>query len=276
MTNDQTVSTSGTKFGQALEASARMPGVRIDRVAYLRSALERHCTGEQIERAIEHSPAAAGIPLEVVNRVANTAIKYETAKVTGVSTLAGIPGGIAMLGTVPADLLQYFGHMLRIAQKLAYLYSWPDLFGEKKDMDEATEGVLTLFLGVMMGVQLAQAGLTKVSNMIAAQLMKTLPQKALTKGVVYPIVKKVAAHLGVQMSKRVFASGVAKAVPIAGAVLSGGFTFGTFLPMAKRLQKHLASLAVTKPDHGVVPGTVSDDRESVHGASNDGASGATP
>lgn len=228
-----------------------MPGVRIDRTAYLRSALERYCTSEQIDRAVEHSPAAAGISPDVITRAANTAITYETARVTGVSTLAGVPGGLAMVGTVPADLVQYFGHMLRIAQKLAYLYSWPDLFGGNKDLDEATEGILTLFIGVMMGVQLAQAGVSRVANMIAAQLLKTLPQKALTKGILFPIVKKVAAQLGVKMSVRMFSSGVAKAVPIAGAILSGGFTLGTFLPMAKRLQKHLASLAVTKPDHGV-------------------------
>lgn len=244
------IDSMGSKFSQVLEVAAKLPGVRIDRASYLRTALQRHCSDEQIEHAIRQTPAAAGVPLKVIRDAANTSIAYETSKVSGLSALGGIPGGFAMLGTVPADLAQYIGHMLRIAQKLAYIYSWPDLFGDSKDkMDEATEGILTLFLGVMVGVQLAQGGVTKASAMIASTVLKKLPQQALTKGAIYPIVKKVAAFLGVSMTKKLFASGVAKAIPVVGAVLSGGLTLGTFLPMSKRLQKHLAGLELTKPGH---------------------------
>lgn len=240
----------GSKFTDVLEAAARLPGVRINRGAYLRKALKRYCTEDQIERAIAESPASAGVPVKVITDVANTSITYETTKVTGISTLAGIPGGLAMIGTVPADMVQYIGHMLRIAQKLAYVYGWPDLFGdESEEMDEATEGILTLFVGVMFGVQLAQGGVAKVAGMIAANVAKKLPQKALTKGIIYPVVKKVAGYLGVSMTKKLFANGVAKAIPVVGAVLSGGLSLGTFLPMSKRLQKHLASLELTKPGH---------------------------
>ena len=101
----------------------------------------------------------------------------------------------------------------------------------------------------MFGLQLAQSGVAKVSNMIAAQLLKKLPQQALTKGAIYPVVKKVAAYLGVRMTTQLFAGGVAKIIPIIGAVFSGGLTLATFLPMSKRLQKHLASLELTKPGH---------------------------
>lgn len=250
MTGTQEVEKTGSNFTQVLEAAAKLPGVRISRSAYLRTALKRYCTEDQIEKAIASSPAAAGIPLKVITEIANTSIAYETSKVTGISTLAGIPGGLAMLGTVPADLAQYMGHMLRISQKLAYIYSWPDLFADGgDDIDEATESMLILFIGVMFGVQIAQGGVARVAGMIAANVAKKLPQQALTKGIIYPIVKKVAGHLGVSMTKKVFASSVAKAIPVVGAVLSGGLTLGTFLPMSKRLQKHLASLELTKPRH---------------------------
>lgn len=249
VTDMHEVENSGSKFSQALEAAVRLPGVRINRATYLRSALKRHCTDEQIEQAIVESPAAAGISFEIITEAANTSIKYETAKVTGISTIAGIPGGLAMLGTVPADLAQYMGHMVRIVQKLAYIYSWPDLLADDgEELDEATEGMLVLFIGVMFGAHLAQSGVTKVAAMISAQVAKKLPQQALTKGVIFPIVKRVAAHLGISMSKKLFASGVAKFVPVIGGIVSGGVTLGTFLPMSKRLQKHLASLELTKPD----------------------------
>lgn len=248
MAKTQEIEYAGSYFSQVLDAAAKLPGVRINRAAYLRTALKRHCTEDEVQQAIAETPAAAGIPLKLITAVANTSIAYETSKAAGISTLAGIPGGLAMIGTVPADMAQYIGHLLRIAQKLAYIYSWPDLFADDgEEMDEATQGILTLFVGVMVGVQVAQGGVARVSAMIAAQVLKKLPQQALTKGAIFPIVKKVAGFLGVAMTKKLFASGVAKAIPIAGAVLSGGLTLGTFLPMSKRLQKHLASLELTKP-----------------------------
>ena len=45
-------------------------------------------------------------------------INYELNKVTAISAAAGIPGGFTMVGTIPADITQYMGHLLRIAQKL--------------------------------------------------------------------------------------------------------------------------------------------------------------
>ncbi|WP_105973304.1 hypothetical protein [Streptomyces geranii] len=260
-----------SRFSAVLLAAAKLPGVRIDREAYLRSALARHCSEDDIRRAIEETPAAAGISVEVLDKLANDSIRYETAKVSALSAAAGIPGILALPATVPADLAQYFGHMVRIAQKLAYLYSWPDLFSDDgddgHDVDDATMGVLTLFFGVMFGTQSANAAVGKVAGMMAEQVAKKLPQKALTKGVVYPVVKKVAAYLGVQMTKQSFAKSVSKAIPVVGAVVSGGLTFATYLPMAKRLKKHLSGLELTKPSHRavddeVVDGEVVEDHES--------------
>lgn len=235
-----------SRFDQILRGSALLPGVKIDRESFLRKELQHSCTSEQIDRAVATTPADAGVPLEVVNKLAASAIGYETGKVTALSTVAGIPGGIAVAGTVPADLAQYYGHVLRIVQKLAYLYSWPDLF-DGDGMDSSTESILTLFVGVMFGVSVAQAGVTKTAAMIAQQVAMKLPQRALTQGTIYPIVRKVAAILGSRMTTQIFAKGAAKIIPVVGAVISGGLTLATFRPMAKRLQKHLADLALAKP-----------------------------
>ncbi|MFF4037421.1 hypothetical protein [Streptomyces sp. NPDC001816] len=248
-----------SRFFAVLLAAAKLPGVRIHREAYLRTALARHCTEEEIRRAIEETPAAAGITVDVLEKAANDSIRYETAKVSALSAAAGIPGILALPATVPADLAQYVGHMLRIAQKLAYLYSWPELFSDEgDDVDDATVEVLTLFFGVMFGAQSANAAVGKVAGMMSEQVAKKLPQKALTKGVVYPIVKKVAAYIGVKMTKESFAKAVSKAIPLVGAAVSGGLTFATYLPMAKRLKKHLAGLPLAYPSHRVMEAEVVD------------------
>ncbi|MFF7542661.1 hypothetical protein ACFZCU_03345 [Streptomyces canus] len=248
-----------SRFSAVLLAAAKLPGVRINRETYLRSALARRCSEDDIRRAIEETPAAAGIPVEVLDKVANDSIRFETGKVSALSAAAGIPGVLALPATVPADLAQYFGHMVRIAQKLAYLYSWPDLFSDDgDDVDDATMGVLTLFFGVMFGTQSANAAVGKVAGMMSEQAVKKLPQKALTKGLIYPIVKKVAGYLGVKMTKDSFAKSVSKAIPLVGAVVSGGLTLATYLPMAKRLKKHLSSLPLADPSHRVMDGEVVD------------------
>lgn len=248
-----------SRFSAVLLAAAKLPGVHINRAAYLRSALARSCSEDQIRRAIEETPAAAGIPLEVLDRTANESIKYETAKVSALSAAAGIPGLAFMPATVPGDMAQYFGHMLRIAQKLAYLYSWPDLFsGDSDDLDDATKNVLILFVGVMFGANSANIAVGKVAGMLSEQVVKTLPRQALTKGVIYPVVKKVAGYIGVEMTKQTFARAVSKVVPVVGAAVSGGVTLATYLPMAKRLKNHLSSLELTKPRHRVIDADVVD------------------
>jgi hypothetical protein len=238
-------------LGKTLVVAAKLPAVRINREAYLRRALQRQCSPEQVLAAIQGTPASAGVPAEVIERAARAAIKLETTKVTGISAAAGVPGGLAMLGTIPADAAQYFGHMLRISQKLAYLYSWPELFSDEEDeIDDATMNVFILFFGVMVGANAAGGAVNKLAQIIAEQVVKKLPQQALTKGVIYPLVKKVAAQLGVSMTKKMFAGGVAKLVPAIGAVLAGGFTLATFAPMSYKLKNHLAGspLTTTEPD----------------------------
>lgn len=242
-----------TRFSRALAVAAKLPGVRIDRESYLRNALRRECSEDEISRAIIDTPAAAGISADILQRAARSSVKWEATKAATLSGAAGLPGAFGMIAAVPADVAQYFGHMLRIAQKLAYLYSWPDLFANDADeMDDGTKGVLTLFMGVMFGVQSANAAVGKLSTIISEQVVKKLPQKALTQGVIYPIVKKVAANLGMQMTKQTFARSVAKVVPILGGIISAGVTLATFIPMAHKLRKHFAILELAIPAHEII------------------------
>ena len=234
-------------FEMVLSSTAGLPGVRIDRDAFLRKSLGKYCDEDTLRRAIDESPVSAGIDKRLLSKLADDSINFETIKVTAISAAAGIPGGLAMAGTVPADTAQYFGHILRIAQKLAYLYGWPSLFDENGEMDDATKNMLILFVGLMFGVESAGKAVQKVAQVTAAAVVRRLPQQALTKGLVYPMVRKVAVYLGFNMTKSTFAKGVSKAIPVIGGVVSGGLTFATFRPMANRLKRDLASLPTADP-----------------------------
>ena len=150
-----------------LKKVVRFPGVRINRDEFLRQELTKlRASEEVIERALATSPALAGVPLLALDTLADETITYETNKSAALSFAAGLPGGFAMLGTIPADLMQYYAHALRIMQKLAYLYGWRDLLADVDEDDEML-GVLAVFFGVMLGVGGAAQSLTAFARIAA-------------------------------------------------------------------------------------------------------------
>ena len=226
-------------FIELLKATAGLPGVKIDRTEFLTSALRPYFAEKTVQNAVRHNPAAAGISVAEINEIAASCIRFETTKVSTLSFAAGIPGGLAMLGTIPADLAQYFGHILRILQKLVYLYGWQELFDEQGRLDDETSNLLTLFAGIMFGVNGATSAITK--------LVDSATQNVVSKGALYPIVQRIAATLGIRLSKDVFAKGAAKVLPLVGGVASGSLTYLTYKPMAEKLRSHLTTLKFADP-----------------------------
>lgn len=241
MTNEISL-TNESKFFMLIKSAVNCPGVNIDRRSFLKKELLKYYDEETVLKAINTNPANAGIEISVIDNIAKECINYETNRVSGISVLAGIPGGMAIFGTVPADAAQYFVHIIRIIQKLMYLYGWGDILKENGELDDATENQLTLFIGVMFGVNIANSAVTKLAKNVALNFEKSLISKTLTKGTIYPIVKKIARILGIKMTKQIFAKSVSKIVPIVGGGFSGGLTYVTFKPAAIKLKKYLRTL----------------------------------
>ena len=61
--------------------------------------------------------------------------------------------------------------------------------------------------------------------------------------------KKIVIQLGGHMTKEIFASSVAKVIPILGGIISGGLTYATFKPCAIRLRNVLQELPISDPEH---------------------------
>lgn len=229
-------------FYSVVNAAMDIPGVRINREKFLRNELSKFYSKEIVNKAIELTPAEAGCKLDNIDKISNSCVNFETNKVTTISAATGIPGGLAMIGTVPADIAQYFAHIIIILQKLIYLYGWDDIYDNSDDFDDETKIRLTLFMGVMFGVNAASGVLRKVASLAAKNAEKKIAQKALTKGTIYPIVKKTASIIGAKMTKEIFAKGVAKLIPIVAALTSGGITYFSYKPCAKRLKEYLRTL----------------------------------
>ena len=102
-----------------IRRAAAFNGVKVNRASFLRTELKKNCPDADIDLAIETTPAEAGVPAEKIDEIARAAIDFETKKCAALSFATGIPGGAALAATVPADLVQYFAHVMRIEQKLA-------------------------------------------------------------------------------------------------------------------------------------------------------------
>ena len=222
----------------------RVPGVRINREDFLRQELcKLHMGDDAIQRAIDSNPLLAGVALTEIDRLAEEAISYETNKSAAISFVAGIPGGFAMLGTIPADLMQYYAHALRIMQKLAYLYGWGELLPNDRDADDDTIGVLAVFFGVMLGVGGAAQSLTAFARVAA----KTAYQNHATKRALmsitwYPVVKHSLRLIGINITKSTAAKGFSKIVPVIGGFVSSGLTFMALQSQSALLKGHLREI----------------------------------
>ena len=222
----------------------RVPGVRVNREEFLRQELRKlHMDDDAIARAIDSNPLLAGVALTEIDRLAEEAISYETNKSAAISFVAGIPGGFAMLGTIPADLMQYYAHALRIMQKLAYLYGWGELLPDGRETDDDTLGVLAVFFGVMLGVGGATQSLTAFARVAA----KTAYQNHATKRALmsitwYPVVKHSLRLIGINITKSTAAKGFSKIVPVIGGFVSSGLTFMALQSQSALLKEHLREI----------------------------------
>lgn len=229
----------------------KVPGVRIDRAAFLRREFQKHLPEEVIQAAIEGNPMRAGVPAALIDRMAGEVIRFERSCVSGISAALGMPGGVAMMATLPADLAQYYGYMLRTAQKLMYLYGFPAIDTEEKGQtfDAETINLLTVCLGVMYGAAGASNGLKWMARQLAVGVEKQLLKRALTKGTIYPVVRSVAKWFHVKMTRQVFSGFFRKAIPVVGGVLGGGLTWLSFGPCCEKLRASLQNTMLSNPDY---------------------------
>ena len=150
-----------------------------------------------------------------------------------------------MAATIPMDLGQYYGYMLRAAQKLMYLYGFPeiDTTEKKQTFDSETLNILIFCLGAMYGVAGTNAALRGIAGAFAKGIEKKLLRAALTQGIIYPIVKSVAKWFGIHMTKSVFANFFKKTIPAVG----GGITFLSFKPCCDKLKAFLRDTLLSNP-----------------------------
>lgn len=227
----------------------KIPGIKINREEFLKKEFSRYYSDKIVRDIIEKNPLYANIPIEIVDKIAKDVIQAERLCVSGISTALSVPGGFAMVATLPTDIAQYYGYMIRTMQKLLYLYGFPEIdTTEGQLLDSATMNTLIICMGVMYGVAGANTALKSMAKALGLGVEKKLINAALTKGTIYPIVKSVAKWFNVRMTKEIFAGFFKKSIPVVGGVIGGGITYATFKPCCERLKNTLKDTRLSNPD----------------------------
>lgn len=229
--------TSDIMLEEIIAKAIQIPGVKVDRNKFLAENFSSKV--DMLEEIIKEGPVSSSVSRAEINDMADKLIIKRTSQSSFASFATGIPGGLAMAATIPADILQFFGMSLRLAQELSYLYGADDLWQNGQVDDEKIKNQLILYCGVMFGVSSAVSGVRVLSTQLAKTALKKIPQKALTKTFWYPIIKKTCSFVGYTLTKKTFAAGVSKAIPVIGGVISGTINFASMMPMATRLNETL-------------------------------------
>ena len=194
-----------------INESLKLPFVRVNRKEFLVKTFGNDVA--DISNLIEQGPTAFFSKNELDKKAQNR-INSITAQSSAISFATGLPGGIAMAATIPADVAQFYGYSLKLAQEISYIYGFDDIWTGQGELSEDAKNTLILYLGIMLGVSSAGSAARILSTKLSAQALKKLPQKALTKTVYYPIIKKVLAIFGTKLTKATFAKGVSKVIPV--------------------------------------------------------------
>ena len=216
-----------------VSTASKLPVVRVNREEFLAKHFGKSPYFNQI---LDRGPQAVFTP-ESLRKKATEIINQSTTKTAAVSFVSGLPSNpVAMVALGGADVVQYFGFAINLAQQLAYLFGEDDLFSDgATDMPEEAKVRVIAYLGAMFGAAGAAQLVAKTSVRVGANLGKQVASKALTKTVWYPVLKKVGSLIGQKITKKTVEKTITKAVPIIGGAVSGAITFATFRPMGGRL-----------------------------------------
>jgi hypothetical protein len=228
-------------WSSLLENVLKLPGAKVERWAFLEREFSKHCNVETMKRIQQFGIGKAEIEDAVMDKVAVKVIGGQAVSATTLSFVSGLPGGMAMLGTIPVDMIQYYYNLVVTAQKLAYIYGWPDLGGEEPD---ALSSILTVFIGIMTGTITADREMISLSKELEGVVFKKLSCIILAKVGILILAKHVAGILGAKLFWQGYTGLAAKAVPLAGGFVSGGITLMTFLPMANNLKNELRKITI--------------------------------
>jgi hypothetical protein len=220
----------------AIRLALKIPAVSIDRNDFLLDSLADKASTPQINYALTHTPSRAGIVIDMLDDIADKVISDETRVTVATSAAAALPGGlVGVLGGAAADLVSFYAHIIRLCQKLCFLYGWRD-----KPVERISETSLILLIAVASGDSEAERELLRIleADHRVAQVNAFVPDETSISAMVRD---KILTRLSLNVNRVILGTTAGKVIPVAGAITSSVITYNVLKPMARRLKLFLRS-----------------------------------
>ena len=216
-----------------IEQALKIPKVKVNREAFLRDCFANQ--GILIHQILAEGPVASDFSDIELEDIASKLILRRTSESSAMSFAAGIPGGLAIAATIPADTLQFFAMSLRMTQELAYLFGARDFFACEGEEGVFVRYLLICSLGAMYGIDGAAAATRLLSAHLSLRATGGIPQRATTREFWDIVVKRISRELTLRLTTDTASKGIAKLIPVIGGFFSGGMTFFAMRPMGEKL-----------------------------------------
>ncbi|GHU79103.1 hypothetical protein FACS189462_4560 [Spirochaetia bacterium] len=227
-----------------LDAALLIPGSKIDREVFLQKEYGNYCRQETLDKILQDGSVNTDIELPLMDKIAADTINYHAAMVTAGSFAAGIPGGLLMAAAIPADIVQFYFHIIQSAQKLAYIYGMTSF----EEYGDQFKSMLTVLIGVMAGIEEANETIKEVMEaQFSKKMSKIFSEKTFDKPAA-----KVAIKIGLGLVGKNIGKSIGKILPLIGGVVSGGITLVSFLPMCTNLKNKLHNTIENTPKDLIV------------------------
>ena len=222
------------------------PATRVDREQYLREIMFSYKPNmTQIEQQDFLNNPVRAIGINEINYIADKVIKNSIWKTTGLSFLAGLPGGVWGIAAAAPDIAQNLCYYIILSQKLAYLYG-VNFYESNATTDEYRNSGTLLCLGFMLGVDSVDQLIQKILDS-AWQTSGKEVVEFLMKTAGFVLARKILVSVGEKLTQKGATNVLGKAVPVLGGLLSGGMTFTSFKNAAAAMQQKLIKYNEERP-----------------------------
>lgn len=98
-----------------LNESLKLPFIKVDRSDFLTKTFSNKI--DDMPKLFKEGPQAF-FSKEELDRIASNVINSNVLKSSSISFASGLPGGVAIAATIPADMAQFYGYSLKLAQEI--------------------------------------------------------------------------------------------------------------------------------------------------------------
>lgn len=182
-----------------ISAVTKLPLVKVNREKFLS---RQFANSPHLEHILAHGPQSV-YTAEALQKKAHKIVRSNTTKTAMTSFVSGLPTNpLVMVPAGGAEVAQYFGFAIHMAQQIAYLFGEDELFttGRENVPEEAKVRILA-YLGAMFGASGAAALIAQTSKVLGQNVGKKVAAQALTKAAWYPLLKKIGSAGGTEDHK---------------------------------------------------------------------------